>query len=69
MTPLCPPISHGLQDNLPVEGYCNSSSPHPLFLRVSLLNKFVSNFIFWNTISIWNSNVITIEQLRNNLFA
>jgi hypothetical protein len=37
-----------------------------LSLRVSLLNNFFPNLILWNTISIWNSNVITIEQLRNN---
>jgi hypothetical protein len=37
-----------------------------LSLRVSLLNNFFSKFIFWNTISIWNSNVITMKQLRNN---
>jgi hypothetical protein len=40
-----------------------------LSLRVSCLHNFFSNLIFWNTISIWNSNVITMEQLRNNLFA
>jgi hypothetical protein len=39
-----------------------------LSLRVSCLNNFFSNLIFWNTISIWNSNVMTMEQLRNNLF-
>jgi hypothetical protein len=36
-----------------------------LSLRVSLLNNFFSTVILWN-ISIWNSNVITMEQLRNN---
>jgi hypothetical protein len=35
-------------------------------LRVSLLNNFFSNLILWNTISILNLNVITMEQLRNN---
>jgi hypothetical protein len=34
--------------------------------RVSVLNNFFSNLILWNTISIWNSNVITMEQLRSN---
>jgi hypothetical protein len=37
-----------------------------LSLRVSLLNNFFPNLILKNTISIWNSNVTTMEQLRNN---
>jgi hypothetical protein len=40
-----------------------------LSLRVSLLNNCFANlilWILWNTISIWNSNGITMEQLRNN---
>jgi hypothetical protein len=40
-----------------------------LSLRVSRLNNFFSNLILWNKIFIWNLNVITMEQLRNNLFA
>jgi hypothetical protein len=40
-----------------------------LSLRVSRLNYLFSNLILLNTISIWNSNLITMEQLRNNLFA
>ncbi len=35
-------------------------------LRDSLLNNFFSNLKLRYTISIWNSNVITMEQLRNN---
>jgi hypothetical protein len=39
-------------------------------LRVSLPNIFFSpNLRLWNTISTWNSNVITMEKLRNNSFA
>jgi hypothetical protein len=37
-----------------------------LSLRVSRLNHFFSNLILCKTIFIWNSNVITMEQLRNN---
>jgi hypothetical protein len=40
-----------------------------LFFRVSRLNNLFSNLKLWNTISIWNSNVITMEQLANNLFS
>jgi hypothetical protein len=40
-----------------------------LSLRVSRFNNFFSNLILWTTICTWNSNVITKEQLRNNLFS
>jgi hypothetical protein len=40
-----------------------------LSLTVSRFNHFFSNLILWTTICTWNSNVITKEQLRNNLFS
>jgi hypothetical protein len=40
-----------------------------LSLRVAWLNNFFPNLKLSNTISIWNSNEITMEQVRNNLVA
>jgi hypothetical protein len=70
--PLCLLLSHGLQVDLPYkigadlpkdhELRATVISPHPFSLRVSRLNNLFSNFIFWIAISIWNTNVITMEN-------
>jgi hypothetical protein len=75
--PLCPPLSHGPWADLPYKNRADlpegcelrATVIAALSLRVSLLNNFLFYLILWNAISIWNSNVITMEQLINNLLA
>ncbi len=75
--PLCPPLTHGPRADLPYKNRAylpegrelRANGIAALSLRVSKLTNFYFILILWNTISIWNSNVITMKQLRNNLFA
>jgi hypothetical protein len=64
-----PPLSHGPQADLPKGSELRATVIAALSLRVSRLNNFFSNLILWYTTYMWNSNVVTVEQLRNHLFA
>jgi hypothetical protein len=69
----CTPLSHGPRADLPYKNRADLPDNHELratvtaalFLRVSNWNNFFFNLILWNTISIWNSNAITLEQVIN----
>jgi hypothetical protein len=60
--PMCPPLTRGPWADLPYKNRADLPEGHEF-------RATVIEVILWNTISIWNSNVITMEQLRNNLFA